>query len=338
MPRAKGDFMLDLLTYPDAERWLNDAIRRHSSEIYGKIKPAVVWTNALDEEGQLIVPIDPNELSRRINRDPFIILHNHDPGNPKGQVLESAVFDDGSGVVFVAAIMGFYAGGNTIEFGSMDLNLNDVYQSPRELPDLPKEASIELVFDPRDVSPQWIEYISKDAPLKIRINESSYNDAQTTHELISIGIGYLAIVWNPFVTAVASEAGKKTYTAFHNWISKLFNELSERKNPIINIVSHQSGCQIFFILRGKDVKQHYAAHRMLSSAGVQAVELIRKLKEQDKVPTQLTYEWDKEAQLWYPSYTVLTDKSIIVDRGTLIAIEQLPKSLSLGFSKVNSKT
>ncbi|WP_154819498.1 hypothetical protein [Enterobacter cloacae] len=83
--------MLDLLTYPDVERWLNDAIRRHSSEIYGKIKPAVVWTNALDEEGQLIVPIDPNELSRRINRDPFIILHNHDPGNPKGQVLESAV-------------------------------------------------------------------------------------------------------------------------------------------------------------------------------------------------------------------------------------------------------
>lgn len=43
MPRAKGDFMLNLLTYPDAEHWLNDAIRRHSSEIYGKIKPAVVW-------------------------------------------------------------------------------------------------------------------------------------------------------------------------------------------------------------------------------------------------------------------------------------------------------
>jgi hypothetical protein len=33
------------------------------------------------------------------------------------------------------------------------------------------------------------------------------------------------------VTAVASEAGKKAYTAFHNWILKLFNELSERKIP-----------------------------------------------------------------------------------------------------------
>ena len=53
--------MLNLLTYPDAERWLNDALKRHSSEIYGKIIPAVVWTNALDEEGQLIVPIDPYE-------------------------------------------------------------------------------------------------------------------------------------------------------------------------------------------------------------------------------------------------------------------------------------
>ena len=330
--------MLNLLTYPDAERWLNDALKRHSSEIYGKIIPAVVWTNALDEEGQLIVPIDPYELSQSINQDPFIILHNHDPGNPKGQVLESAVFDDGSGVVFVTAIMGFYAGGNTLEFGAMDLNLNNIYQSPRELPDMPEEASIELVFDPRDVSPQWIGHISKNAPLKVRINEASYNDAQTAQELISIGIGYLAIVWNPLVTAVASEAGKKAYSAFHNWILKLFNELSERKNPIINLVSDQDGCQVFFIFRGKDVKQHYAAHQMLSSAGVQAAELIRKLKKQEKVPTQLTYEWDKEAQLWYPSYAVLTDKSIIVDRGTLIAIEQLPKGLSLGFSKGNSRT
>lgn len=245
MPRAKGDFMLDLLTYPDVERWLNDAIRRHSSEIYGKIKPAVVWTNALDEEGQLIVPIDPNELSRRINRDPFIILHNHDPGNPKGQVLESAVFDDGSGVVFVAAIMGFYAGGNTIEFGSMDLNLNDVYQSPRELPDLPKEASIEIVFDPRDVSPQWIEYISKDAPLKIRINESSYNDAQTTHELISIGIGYLAIVWNPFVTAVASEAGKKTYTAFQTGFQDYSMSYLKEKIPLSILFPIKAGARYF---------------------------------------------------------------------------------------------
>ncbi|MDK9603252.1 hypothetical protein [Lelliottia wanjuensis] len=330
--------MLNLLAYPDAERWLNDALKRLSSEIYGKIKPAVIWTNALDREGQLRVPIDPYELSRKINQDPFIILHNHDPGNPKGQVLESAVFNNGSGVIFVAAIMGFYAGGNTIEFGSLDLNLNSICQAPGELPDLPEDASIELAFDPRDVSTHWIKHISKDAPLKIRINESSYNDAQTTQELISIGIGYLAIVWNPFVTAVASEAGKKAYTALHNWLLKLFNELAERKNPIINLVSHQNGCQVFFILRGKDVKQHYAAHQMLSSAGVQAAELIRKLKKQDKVPTQLTYEWDKEAQLWYPSYAVLSDKSIIVDRGTLIAIEQLPKGLSLGFSKGNSQT
>lgn len=329
--------MLNLLTYPDAVRWLNDAHKRHSSEIYGKIKPAVIWTNALDEEGHLIVPVDPYELSQMINNDPFIILHNHDPGNPKGQVLESAVFDDGSGVVFVAAIMGFYAGGNTLEFRTMDLNLDDIYQSPRELPDMTEETWIELAYDPRDVSPQWIEHISKNAPLKIKTNESSYNDAQTTQELISIGISYLAIVWNPFVTAVASEAGKKTYTALHNWILKLFNELSERKNPIINLVSHQNGCQVSFILRGKDVKQHYAAHKMLSSAGVQAAELIRKLKNQDKVPTQLTYEWDKESQLWYPTYAVLTDKSIIVDRGTLIAIEQLPEGLSLGLIKGKSR-
>lgn len=330
--------MLNLLSCPDAESWLHDALKRHSSEIYGKIKPAVIWTNALDETGQLIVPIDPYELSRRINQNPFIILHNHDPGNPKGQVLESAVFDNASGIIFVAAIMGFYAGGNTIEFGTMDLKLSDIYQSPTELPDLPKESSIELAFDPRDTDSKWIEHISKDAPLKIRVNESSYNDAQTAQELIHIGIGYLAIVWNPYVTAVASEAGKKTYTAFHNWISNLLNELSERKNPIINLVSYQNGCQVFFIFRGKDVKQHYASHRMLSSAGVQAAELIRKLIHQDKVPTQLTYEWDKEAQLWYPSYAVLTDKSIIVDRGTLIAMENLPDGLSLGFSKGNSRS
>lgn len=325
--------MLSLLSYPETVRWINDALKRHSSNIYGSIKPAVIWTNALDDDGQLIVPIEPNELSQRINQNPFTILHNHDPGNPKGKVLESAVFEDESNVVFVAAIMGFYAGGNAVEFSSINLNINDFYPPPQNLPDMPNGASIDLVFDPRDFSSQWITQITKNAPLEVTIHSSSYNDAKHTHELINIGIGYLAIVWNPFVTAVASEAGKQVYTAFHNWILKIFNELAERKNPIVNLVSQQSECQVSFIFRGKNVNQHYAAHRMLSSAGVQAAELIKNLKKQGRDPEQLTYEWDKEAQRWYPSYALLADQSIIIDTSELIAIEQLPKGLSLGFIK-----
>ncbi|WP_370620490.1 hypothetical protein [Pantoea ananatis] len=324
--------MSHLLNDPKARNWVDAALKRHSISIYGRFEPAVIWTNDKDINGQLIVPVDPQDLSKRINRDPFIMLHNHDPGNPKGQILESAVFETLSGIVFVAAVVGFYAGGNVLKFSDLNFNLEISYPSPKHIPDLPDNAQIELALDPREVDSKWIESVTANAPIRIKHTEFSYNAAEITQELISIGIGYLAIVWNPFVTAVASEAGKRTYQALHDWMKKFLSSMSDRKNPIINIISWQDGCQVSFLLRGKNVKLHYMAHDALSEGGVQAAELIRKIKIRGNPPTQLTYEWDNEANKWFPSYALLADKSIIVHKSILIAMERMPTNLSLGIS------
>lgn len=99
--------MSDLLDTPATRSWLVDAIQRNSNGKFGKLVPAVIWSDARNEAGKLLVPIDPEKLVSRINGDPYIILHNHDPGKPKGQIVESAAFETIDGKRFVAAVLGY---------------------------------------------------------------------------------------------------------------------------------------------------------------------------------------------------------------------------------------
>ena len=78
--------MFNLLNTPVVQDWMSDAIRRHSKGIFGKLEPALIWSDAKDDNGKLLVSVDPIALAAEINRDPYILLHNHDPGKPKGQV------------------------------------------------------------------------------------------------------------------------------------------------------------------------------------------------------------------------------------------------------------
>lgn len=317
---------------------VNSAIERHSKGIYGKLVPAVLWTDARGDDGELIVPADPTELVAKINRNPFILLHNHDPGRPKGQTIESANFVHENGSKFVVAILGFYAGGDVLEFNQLGIDTRKFEPSPEELPEIPDNARIEFATDPREVDSKWLEQVTNSAPIQIKYVELSHNTAEVTQELIRIGIGFLAIVWNPFTTSIASEAGKRTYIALHGWVRKLLTKLADRKNPLLDISSYQDGCQVSFLFRGKNVKLLYAAHDALPEAAAQAKQLIGTLRARGNPPRQLTYEWDQESLRWYPTYTVLDDKRIIVDSGTLIALEKLPSGLSLGIRKGKTTT
>ena len=80
------------------------------------------------------------------------------------------------------------------------------------------------------------------------------------------------------------------------------------------------------------MKQHYVAHDALPGAAAQAAQLVAKLKARKMAAQTLIYEFDKEALKWYPSYAILNDNRIIIDNHELIAIEQLPTSLSLGLT------
>lgn len=326
-----------LLEVEAARNWVNEALIRHSNGIYGKLVSGVIWTDACGEDGELIIPANPVNLVDDINNKPFILLESHDPGNPKGQVLESAYFEDDNGTKFIAAIFGYYYGGNVLEFSQLGLDIA-TGNLPKTLPPLPDNAWIEFATDSREVDSLWLEQVTSNAPVKIKLTELSHNTADATHELIRIGIGFLAIVWNPFVTSIASEAGKRTYTAIHEWLRKLLGKLADRRNPILEVSSFQHECQVAFLFRGKDIKIHYAAHDLLADAGVHAAQLITALNSLGNPVRQLTYEWNKEANRWYPSYAVLDDNKIIVDSITLIAVEKLPSGLSLGIRKGKTLT
>lgn len=325
--------MTDLWGTPASNEWLDAAILRHSNGIFGKVSPAVIWSDMRGDDGELLVPVDPQILVDRINSTPHALLHNHDPGRPKGRILESAKFETADGREFIVAVLGYYAGGDVLDFRGLGINTEGVAPPPARLPEVPDSAWIDFATDPREVDEEWLAHAISDAPLRVTRVPLSHNAAESIHELIRVGVPYLLLVWNPFITAVASEAGKGTYAAFRTWILKLLDKVSERRDPILSIQSYYDDCEISFLFRSKDVSQHYAAHEKLPDAAAQAAGLTVKLKARGTAARQLVYEFNKDASKWYPSSAVLSDDRIVTDNFELIAIENLPSNLSLGLSQ-----
>ncbi|HKS76935.1 MAG TPA: hypothetical protein VJQ82_27250 [Terriglobales bacterium] len=330
--------MPDLLNIPAVRDWANSAIRRRSGKAFGNLVPAVVWTDRRGEDGNLLVPIDPAEYVALSNAKQIIVLHGHDPGKPKGQVLESAYFESDAGEKFIVAILGFYAGGEVLGFKDLHLDTKVFPSSPKTLPALPNDLWIELATDPREIDASRLEQIASDAPLAIKFIQLSHNSAEPAQELIRVGVLFMTLAWNPFVKTIATEAGKDTYAAIHKWVKKLVEKLADQRNPVLDIHAFHHDCQVSFLIRGKDIKVNYAAHETLSRAAVQAAQLVENLKARGMAAQQLVYEFDRAALLWFPSFAVLTDNRIITDTANLIAIENLPTGISMGMTRGRSSS
>ena len=325
--------MSNLLDLPAARAWIQDAVARHSNGIFGKLVPSVIWTDARGDDGHLIVQVDPFRLVDDINQNPYPLLHNHDPGCPKGQVIESARFESDRGV-FVAAILGYYAGGDVLSFfEGLESEASVPDDLPSQFPSLPQDIWIQIATDPREVDSTWLDEAASGAPIRIEQTALSHNAANGAAELIRIGIAFIILVWNPFSKAFAEEAGKKVYGELHEWLAKLLAKLAEQRNPILDIHTHQGECQVSFLVREKNPETNYAAHRQLSSGARQAARLIAKLRARGTPACQLTYEFDKTAKTWFPSFAILQDGRMVTDNRKLIAIEQLPPGLSLGLTR-----
>lgn len=321
---------------PAALEWAEAAEKRHQTGKFGEIVQAVIWTDTRGVDGLLKVDVDPQKLVAQINRDPFVLLHNHDPGCPKGKLLECAYFESAAGRQFVAAVLGYYAGGDVLSFRILGIDAGEPVTPPESLPRLPDDLRIQIGTDARDVDDEWLDLITNDPPTRIERRNLSHNSAHSLQELIVIGLPYVVLVWNPFVKAFATEAGKVTFAGVHAWLRKLLTRMADRRNPILDFHSYQDGCQISFLFRGKDEKILHTALEKLAGAAAQAAQLVSRLKSQGKVSKQMVYEFDKDALLWSPSFVVLTDDRIITDNLALIAIENLPKELSLGLTRSNS--
>ena len=258
------------------------------------------------------------------------LLRDHDPGRPIGHVLEAARFQAPQGEQFVAAVLGYYTRDTVRTFDEFGLSEVAV-PTVRELPEPSADLWIEIAADPRDVPEAWIDELVAHAPLPVVRTTLSHNAAETAHEVIQVAVIYAALVWNPFVRAFATEAGKAAYAGVRAWLKHVVGRLRDRRAPVLSIESYQDGCHVAFLIRGVDVALNYAAHEGLSLAAAEAAKIIATFKDRSMPAARLVYEFDCEVHRWYPSFAVLDNQRIIASTPTLIATAaELPRGLSLG--------
>ncbi|WP_129647912.1 hypothetical protein [Peristeroidobacter agariperforans] len=319
---------------PEASAWVDHIEATHPERhIFGKIRCGVIWTSSPGIDGEPLVPVDPSVLAGWINADGLPLFNGHDSGSPVGQVIAAKIFTSTHGVRFVAAVFGFYSEERRVGFSDLGLDSMQAVQPPQSLPQLAADVWMAFETDPREVDAEWQEDALINAPLPVKRKELSHNAAEPLTELIRIGLPYVVLVWNPFITTVATEAGKDAYASTREWLRKLWKKLAARRSPIVQISSYQDGCEVSFLFRGNDVAVNYAAHDALSTAAMQAAQLIGQMRKRQIAPRTMTYEFDSQSRKWYPSYTVLQNGQLVSDRNLLIALEQLPSQLSLGIGR-----
>ena len=157
-----------------AEHFLATSARKAA---FGRITSAVVWADDTGIDGKQLVPLDPAVLVEEINKSGMPLLGGHDPGFPTGRVLGAATFKSPDGRTFVAAVLGYYDGKH-LSFRDLGVDETLTEASPSRLPTIPNGCWIDIVSDPREIEPDWIDDLVKTAPMPVKRAEASHNAAE----------------------------------------------------------------------------------------------------------------------------------------------------------------
>ncbi|WP_380783616.1 hypothetical protein [Sphingomonas sp. R86520] len=316
---------------PEATAWMKEVLAVHAKgAAFDRVASSVIWSNATDSDGALLVPVDPFELAAKINDNPFPLLLRHDPGRPMGKVLVAKVFENSSGEIFVAAMLGLYESALKLGFGALGLDVLAEVQLPTELPALPHDLRFEIGADAREIDLETLYEIAREAPIPTDVQRRSHNAAEATLTLLQVSIPYMVLVWNPFIKAFATEAGKDSYAAVRYWLKKLSARLAKYQDPIVELQSTHEDCHVSFLVRGQNIARNYKALDALDGAAKRAAHLIAQMGAAGFAPVRLVYEFLPDDDLWYPSFAELKDGRLVTDNAALIAVENIPLGLSLG--------
>jgi len=313
---------------PDAKAWVDRYIAAppHGAGL-GRMVSATIWTDGYLENGEPLGGSDPSVMVAEINDRGWPLTHGHDPGLPAGRVIAARLFVSPNGTRFIAAILAYYEPDHLRSFRALGIDPSPQAAPPESLPLFPN-MHIQVGVDRREVADSWVEELLQTPPVPVKRVNLSHNAAESVVELIRIGLPFAALVWNPLIRTIGEQAGKDIYAGVTRWLHRLWEKVKELRDPIIEIQSQQVGCTVSFLLRGRNVQQHYEAHAALSGAAVQAGSLINSFRERNLRPISLVYEFEQSR--WVPSFAVIEGGQIVSDRGILIAYEQVPKSLSMG--------
>ena len=72
-------------------------------------------------------------------------------------------------------------------------------------------------------------------PLRVKRTDLSHNAAEAHSERTRWVLCLLHLLWNPFVTTIATEAGKDTYNAaIREWLCGVWEQKrATRRNPVV---------------------------------------------------------------------------------------------------------
>lgn len=298
--------------------------------VFGSFNSGVIWAELKSPSEGRTIPINPEFIVNEINERGLPLLLNHDPGRPIGRVVAARLFEAKDGRKFIGAVFGFYNGAVKLGFSDFGFDASATPASPKKLPDMGDDYWIQIAVDPREVESAWVDRAILGAPLRVKRRPLSHNAADAVVDLIRLTVPYAVLVWNPFVTAIATEAGKDVYKAFRNWLGGFIERLSERRNPILILQASLKDCDVSFILRGNDLDKLISARGSLQDAAAQAVALVDTLTLGGVQPRALFYEFEEDRNAWVPSYAELHDGRLITDNRALVIAEKLPPGLSLG--------
>jgi hypothetical protein len=316
---------------PEAKAWVERALADHPvGPVFGRVASRVIWSDARGADGALLVALDPVALAASVNTRPYPMLLGHDPGRPLGKMLKAEVFTSPAGEVFVAAVMGFYGEDQRLGFGALGFDVEADAPSPTELPTLHEGLRFTVHADPRDIELSALDDLARDAPIPVDVEVRSNNDAEPQHTLVVISVMFVTLVWNPFVTTLATEAAKDVYVGLKRWLTEATVRIAHRRNPAVEVQSTHGGCHLSFMFRGQDIARHYKAHDALPEAAARAARLIGQMIAAGIGPVRLVYEFHPTTERWHPSYAELGDGRLVSDNASLIATENLPSGLSLG--------
>jgi len=133
----------------------------------------------------------------------------------------------------------------------------------------------------------------------------------------------MSLVWNPFVTSIANEAGKDTYKKIREWLELLARKASDLRNPVLQIESYHKGCQLLFFIRGGDRNLNETAAKDISEAANQAERIVNHFLENGGIRV-LAFEYDRKSKAWRPSYAKNTEGALLTDDRKLIVVGNLP--------------
>jgi hypothetical protein len=69
-----------------------------------KTSPSVIWSDAVDPDGQMMVPIEPEAFVADIRTNGYPLPKGHDPGAPLGEIIDAAAFIGPDRTRFIAEI------------------------------------------------------------------------------------------------------------------------------------------------------------------------------------------------------------------------------------------